>query len=96
MDIGQPTEQAGGYEICIYVTPQGISVSKEPIGDETGEAQGQPVNGIGEALKLALEMYQQTSQGTQQGQVEQGFQGKGPAGPAMQPTQPMPPQGARV
>lgn len=67
--------QAAGYEICIRVTDAGISVYQEPIEamDEEGEPQGQPANGIGEALKLALQMYQQSSAGTSEDQVQAGF-----------------------
>lgn len=63
----QPATEAapGGdsYEICIYVTPAGLSVSKEPLdpSSEQGESKGQPVASIGEALKAVLTMYQGTS-----------------------------------
>ena len=80
LDTGQPAQTdpaatQGGMTICIHVGADGsLSVSQEPAEQA---ADGQPVGNIGEALKLALQIYQQSNAGDEASQVQAGFQQAG-------------------
>jgi hypothetical protein len=60
--MGEATENTSQASYCIhiYVTPEGVSVSSEPLTDEVSEAeeQGEPVEGIKGAMMKAMEIYQ--------------------------------------
>ena len=62
----------GGMTICINCSPDGsITVSKEPY--EAAEGTGQPAQGIGDALKQALALYQSSSAAEGEAAFDQGF-----------------------
>lgn len=92
MDMAQTPPQGqmaeapaqGGMTICINVAPGGsITVSKEAY--EAAEGTGQPAQGIGDALKQALELYQQSSAAEGEAAFDQGFGAK-----PQQPAKPAP------
>lgn len=87
IDTGQPDQGMqgqGGMTICINVAPDGsISVSQEAY--EQAEGSGQPAQGIGEALKLALQMYQGSAAADEASQVEAGYAQAGGPKPPMNP-----------
>ena len=66
-----------GFEICIRVRADGgVSVSSEPLeADDMGA--GQEVESIGEAMKLAMQMYQEGGATTADDDFAAGF-GAGP------------------
>lgn len=81
MDMAQPPSQQpqapaqGGMTICINCAPDGsITVSKEAY--EAAEGTGQPAQGIGDALKQALDLYQQSSAAEGEDAFNQGFGAK--------------------
>ena len=80
---GMPEAPAqGGMTICINVAPDGsITVAKEAY--EAAEGSGQPAQGIGDALKQALDLYQSSSAAEGEQAFNQGFgaQPKAPAKP---------------
>lgn len=94
MDMAQTPPQGapeapaqGGMTICINCAPDGsITVTKEPY--EGGEAgSGQPAQGIGDALKQALDLYQSSSAAEGEQAFNQGFgaQPKAQAKPGQAP-----------
>lgn len=79
-----PTEApaVAGFVICIACKPDGtFNVSSEPMeAEEKGEGVGKPVSSIGEALKEAINIYQ--NQGTTgEGEFQAGFGAGESAGP---------------
>lgn len=92
MAQGQPADQfAQGYELCIYVTPAGIKVSKEPIQqqEEGGEPPGTPAKDIMDALKQVAALYAQSSQGARSQTLRDAYANPSQAmRPGQPPTQP--------
>ena len=76
---GAAAGEQQGFEVCIRVYPdQRISVSSEPLeADDMGEGAGQEVESIGEAMKLAMQMYQEGGATTADDDFAAGF-GAGP------------------
>lgn len=67
--------EQGGMTICINCAADGsITVSKEAY--EAAEGTGQPAQGIGDALKQALALYQQSSAAEGEDAFNQGFGAK--------------------
>lgn len=81
-----------GYCLSIYVTPAGITVSKEPIDpqEEQGEQPGKPARDMQDAIQQVMQLYAQAS-GPQRSQVLQdAYKGAQSGGRQMPPG---PPQG---
>ncbi len=83
---GMPEAPAqGGMTICINCAPDGsITVAKEAY--EAAEGTGQPAQGIGDALKQALDLYQSSAAAEGEKAFDQGFGAKQqPAAPNQAP-----------
>lgn len=71
----------GDYVIEIRVSGGSLTVSSEPIkgvdgAEEAGEAQGQPVKSIGEAVKLVMDIYENGGElGAGEDDFTSGFDG---------------------
>lgn len=86
MDDQGGADASAGYEICIKVSADGsISVSQEPLDMAQEQSEGpedeaaQQVGSIGEALKAALQIYQQSGAPTGQDQLQAGYDQSGPS-----------------
>lgn len=77
-----PIPSQEGYEICLYVTPEGYRVEgplpleAEPQGDEEAEPQGEILPDLMEALKHIIAITKENPLGEDaNGQMEAGYQG---------------------
>lgn len=66
--------EPGMTEFCIGKASDGsLSVWMEQGADETAEANAQPANDIGAALKMVLDLYNGTDQQDASAQFDEGF-----------------------